>query len=128
MSQVLQWRFRGRKGSEKGFQEGAFEKKLWKAETSLFGEHHPLQGNPAKTFMFSWAQSQVGNEKKYPLRRNDYQNNSINIFSCNCPGAITGFSCRAPENNSPKIVSCMGPCPVRPPPCNSPWGSYRIFL
>ena len=22
---------------------------------------------------------------KYPLRRNDYQNNLINIFSCNCP-------------------------------------------
>ena len=64
----------------------------------------------------------------YPLRRNDYQNNSINIFSCNCPGAITGFSCRAPENTSPKIVSCMGPCPVRAPPCNSPWGYYRIFL
>ena len=41
----------------------------------------------------------------YPLRRNDYQNNSVNIFSCNCPGAITGFSCRASENNSPKIVS-----------------------
>ena len=50
----------------------------------------------------------------YPLRRNDYQKNSVNIFSCNCPGAITGFCCRAPETNSPKIV------------CNSPWGSYRI--
>ena len=23
--------------------------------------------------------------RKYPLRRNDYQNNSVNIFSCNCP-------------------------------------------
>ena len=56
----------------------------------------------------------------YPLRRNDYQNNSINIFSCNCPGAITGFSCRAPENNSPKIVSCMGPCPVRAPTVIAP--------
>ena len=56
----------------------------------------------------------------YPLRRNDYQNNSINIFSCNCPGAITGFSCRAPENNSPKKVSCMGPCPVRAPPVIAP--------
>ena len=56
----------------------------------------------------------------YPLRRNDYQNNSVNIFSCNCPGAITGFSCRAPENNSPKIVSCMGPCPVRAPPVIAP--------
>ena len=56
----------------------------------------------------------------YPLRRNDYQNNSINIFSCNCPGAITGFSCRAPEKNSPKIVSCMGPCPVRAPAVIAP--------
>ena len=56
----------------------------------------------------------------YLLRRNDYQNNSLNIFSCNCPGAITGFSCRAPENNSPKIVSCMGPCPVRAPPVIAP--------
>ena len=56
----------------------------------------------------------------YPLRRNDYQNNSVNIFSCNCPGAITGFSCRAPEKNSPKIVSCMGPRPVRAPPVIAP--------
>ena len=58
--------------------------------------------------------------EKYPLRRNDYQNNSINIFSCNCPGAITGFSCRAPENNSPEVVSRMGPCPVRAPPVIAP--------
>ena len=54
------------------------------------------------------------------LRRNDYQNNSVTIFSCNCPGAITGFSCRAPENNSPKIVPCMGPCPVRAHPVIAP--------
>ena len=58
--------------------------------------------------------------RMYPLRRNDYQNNSINNLSCNCPGAITGFSCRAPKNNSPKIVSCMGPCPVRAPPVIAP--------
>ena len=64
----------------------------------------------------------------YPLRRNGYQNNSVNIFSCNCPGAITGFSCRAPEKNSPKRFSCTSPCPVRAPLCNSPWASYRIFL
>ena len=44
----------------------------------------------------------------------------VNIFSWNCPGAITGFSCRAPEKNSPKIVSCMGPCPVRAPPVIAP--------
>ena len=56
----------------------------------------------------------------YPLRRNDYQNNLVNMFSCNCPGAITGFSCRAPENNSPKAFSCMSSCPARAPPCNSP--------
>ena len=35
---------------------------------------------------------------------------------CNCPGAITGFLCRAPENNSPNIFSCKSPCPVRAPP------------
>ena len=92
----------------------------------------------------------------YPLRRNDYQNNSVKNILCNCPGAITGFLCRAPENNSPNIFSCKSPCPVRAPPrslarnhrdygekgllqdaknnspeillCNSPRGSYRIFL
>ena len=46
---------------------------------------------------------------KYPLRRNYYQNNSVNIFSCNCPGAITGFSCRAPEKNSPQNSLLYGP-------------------
>ena len=56
----------------------------------------------------------------YPLRRNDYQNDSVNIFSCNCPGVITGFSCRAPENDSPKRFSCMSPCPVRAPPVIAP--------
>ena len=93
---------------------------------------------------------------KYPLWRNDYQNNSVKIILCNCPGAITAFSCRAPENNSPNILSCKSPCPVRAPPrslsrnhrdygekgllqdaknnspeillCNSSRGSHRIFL
>ena len=47
----------------------------------------------------------------YPLRQNDYQKNSVKIILCNCPGAITGFLCRAPENNSPNIFSCKSPCP-----------------
>ena len=72
----------------------------------------------------------------YPLRRNDYQNDSVKIILCNCPGAITGFLCRAPENNSPNIFSCKSPCPVRahPPPRSlsrnhrdtERRGSYRI--
>ena len=44
-----------------------------------------------------------------PLRRNDYQNNSVKIILCNYPGAITGYLCRAPENNSPNIFSCKSP-------------------
>ena len=36
----------------------------------------------------------------YPPRRNYYNNNSRNMLFCNCLGAITEFSCRAPENNS----------------------------
>ena len=70
----------------------------------------------------------------YPLRRNDYQNYSVKIILCNCPGAITGFLCRAPENNSPNIFSCKSPCPVRAPPGLCPGtteitekrGSYRM--
>ena len=38
------------------------------------------------------------------------------MILCNCPGAITGFLCRAPENNPPNILSCKSPCPVRAPP------------
>ena len=72
-------------------------------------------------------QSQLG-IATYPLRRNDYPNNSVNIFSCNCPGAITGFSCRAPEKNSPKNSLLYGPLSCKSPPCNSPRGYYRIFL
>ena len=71
---------------------------------------------------------------KYPLRRNDYQNNSVKILLCNCVGAITGCLCRAPENNSPNIFSCKSPCPVRAPPGLCPGmteiteksGSYRM--
>ena len=70
----------------------------------------------------------------HPLRRDDYQNNSVNIILCNCPGAITGFLCRAPENNSPNFFSCKSPSPVRAPPGLCPGtteiterrGSYRI--
>ena len=70
----------------------------------------------------------------YPLRQNDYQNNSVKIILCNCPGAITGLLCRAPEINSPNIFSCKSPCPVRPPPRLCPGtteitekrGSYRM--
>ena len=58
--------------------------------------------------------------KAYPLRRNFYQNNSVKIILCKCPGAITGFLCRDPENNSPNIFSCKSPCPVRAPPVSVP--------
>ena len=63
----------------------------------------------------------------YPLRRNDYQNNSVKIILCNCPGAITGFLCRAPENNSPNIFSCKSPCPVRAPPPRSLSRNHRDY-
>ena len=75
---------------------------------------------PSTAIIWALRATSWNKVRKYPLRRKDYQNNSVNIFSCNCPGAITGFSCRAPENNSPKIVSCMGPCPVRAPPVIAP--------
>ena len=73
----------------------------------------------------SQARKKSTNKNVYPLRRNDYQNNSKKIFLCNCPGAITGFSCRVPENNSPNYFSCKSPCPVRAPPspCKSPQGT-----
>ena len=81
-----------------------------------------------------WLRRKPLNRKTYPLRRNDYQNNSAKIILCNCPGAITGFLCRAPENNSPNIFSCKSPCPVRAPPGLCPGaaeiterrGSYRM--
>ena len=98
--------------------------------------HHPIATHPNQNCLciqfpqslyhcnysntFSSRQGKQGDYFSYPLRRNDYQNNSVNIFSCNCPGAITGFSCRAPEKNSPKIVSCMGPCPVGDRPVIAP--------
>ena len=70
----------------------------------------------------------------YPLQRHDYQNNSAKIILCNCPGAITGSLCRAPENNSPNIFACKSPCPVIAPPGLWPGtteitekrGSYRM--
>ena len=64
---------------------------------------------------------------EYPLRRNDYQNNSVKIILCNCPGAITGFLCIAPENNSPNVLSCKSPCPVRAPPPRSLSRNHRDY-
>ena len=63
----------------------------------------------------------------HPLPRNDYQNNSVKLILCNCPGAITGFLCRAPKNNSTNIFSCKSPCPVGAPPRSLSWNhrDYR---
>ena len=65
-------------------------------------KHWALQDYTINSPRIFWCNQGEISYANYPLRRNDYQNNSVNIFSCNCPGAITGFSCRAPEKNSPK--------------------------
>ena len=113
----------------------SFTKLIPRKNFFLYCKHFGVDG----TLFFDSQKKRDSVWEHYPLRRNDYQNNSVNNFSCNCPGAITGFSCRAPENNSPKIVSCMGPCPLRAPPvialgaltgfsCRAPENNSKIIF
>ena len=90
---------------------------------------------PSPIIQVIWGFQSISRILSLPVpSTNDYQNNSVKIILCNCPGAITGFLCRAPENNSPNIFSCKSPCPVRAPPGLCPGtteitekrGSYRM--
>ena len=49
----------------------------------------------------------------YPLARNQYINNSPEIFSCIRPGVNTCAACICTEINSPKIFVCIGTRHVR---------------
>ena len=49
----------------------------------------------------------------YPLARNQYINNSPEIFSCIRPGVNTCAACICTEINSPRIFLCIGTRDVR---------------